>query len=364
MWQEYGESVSEFRYRTQYYTILRKDKPWLKECHQLSVLSGAANMEKAFQRFFRGEAAYPRPADRKRPSGQRYNTPNDHQSIHLDMIGGLPYISVPKVGKVRFVMPYNRTIESMIPDGGTRITSVTVIHDGGGYSVSLQMESIVDLVHPVKNIPARRIGAADLGISDFATFGDIENTLKEKDPKWIGRASRKLRRLQRTLSRKYEAAEKEGRNYWEGKNYQKAKAAVAKQQRHIANQRKDFHHKLSNIIARLYDVFIFEDLNIKGMVKNRHLAKAISDAGWYQFRTYVTYKLERKGGTVITAGRFFASSQKCSECGAVNPEVKDLKVREWICPDCGTKHDRDVNAKENLLQEGMRLVTEAGITII
>ena len=67
---------------------------------------------------------------------------------------------------------------------------------------------------------------------------------------------------------------------------------------------------------------------------------------------------------MITAGRFFASSQKCSECGAVNPEVKDLKVREWICPDCGTKHDRDVNAKENLLQEGMRLVTEAGITII
>ena len=167
----------------------------------------------------------------------------------------------------------------------------------------------------------------------------------------------------KALSRKYEAAKRDKRNYWEGKNYQKAKAKVAAIQRHIANQRKDFHHKLSREIADNYDAFIFEDLNIKGLLKNRHLAKEISSVGWYQFQSFVKYKMEKKGGVVLKINRFFPSSKNCSVCGYKNKDLK-LSDRYWYCPECHTLHDRDVNAKQNILTESMRLLQDNGITII
>jgi putative transposase len=363
MWKECGETVSKFEYRTEYYPILCEEFPWLKECHQASVLSGSDNMDKSFNNFFTGQSRYPKEVSRSKPNGQRYSTPNDHGSIHIDIINNLPYISIPKVGKVRFVLPKNRTISSIIPDENTRITSITVVHNSTECYVSLQMETIVNLVSVQKSVCRSHIGSMDMGLKDFGIYGDTENTLKVDNPRWIKKSERKLRRAQKSLSRKYEAAKKDGRNWWEGKNYQKAKAKVAKIHAHIANQRKDFHHKLSRIIVDTYDAFIFENLNIKGLLKNHRLAKSISSVGWYQFQQFVKYKLERKGGSVLKVDRFFASSKTCNKCGYKKEDLQ-LSDRYWYCPKCHTLHDRDINAKDNILAEGIRIMESSGYTIL
>ena len=363
MWHEYGESISNFEYQKKYYPMLCEEKPWLKECHRHSVLSGAANVEKAFDNFFAGRANCPKRVSAGKPNGQRYNTPNERNSIHFVGNESKPCIRIPKVGEVRFVLPANRTMSSIIPDDNTRITSITVMRDNDCYFISLQMETIVDLVIPKVDVMRSAIGAMDMGLKDFGIYGNSDHTIKVENPKWIKKSEKKLRRAQKALSRKYEAAKREGRNYWEGANYKKAKRRVAKIQRHIANQRKDYHHKLSRKIADKYDVFIFENLNIKGLLKNHRLAKSISSVGWYQFQTFVKYKLERKGGQVIKVDRFFPSSKNCSVCGYKNKNLK-LSDRYWYCPQCHTLHDRDINAKDNILKEGIRIMESSGYKIL
>ena len=133
---------------------------------------------------------------------------------------------------------------------------------------------------------------------------------------------------------------------------------VAKLQEHIANQRKDFNHKLSTEIANENQVVVLETLNIKGMVKNRRLAKAINDAGWYQFITFLKYKLEWQGKILLQIDKWFASSKLCSHCGE-KKVAHSLNEREWMCSSCGAIHERDENAAKNIRNEGLRLLNMA-----
>jgi putative transposase len=187
----------------------------------------------------------------------------------------------------------------------------------------------------------------DVGIKTFATLSDgkvFENQ------KYLKSNLKKLRVLQRSASRKY----KKGVKYEnQSNNYKKALLKVAMLHEHIANQRNDYNHKVSRYIANNYSTVCVESLNIKGMMKNHHLSKAISDCGWSSFVNMLEYKCDR----LVKIDKFFASSQTCSNCGSINKEVKNLSIRKWTCPSCNTTHDRDLNASINILSAGLALCT-------
>ena len=185
----------------------------------------------------------------------------------------------------------------------------------------------------------------DVGIKDFAILSDGKVFESQK---YLKSNLKKLRVLQRTVSRRYQRNKKREE---QSNNWNKAVRQVAKLQEHIAFQRYDYLHKVSTWIANNYSTVCVETLNVKGMMKNHHLAQAISDCSWGMFINMLEYKCDN----LVKIDKWFASSQTCSKCGYVNIAVKNLAVREWTCPECGTTHNRDLNAAKNIEREGLSL---------
>ena len=179
----------------------------------------------------------------------------------------------------------------------------------------------------------------DVGIKDFAVLSD---GTKIANPKHLEHQLKRLRVEQRSYKRKTGE-----------KNKEKQRLVVAKIHEKIANQRQDFLHKTSTAIAKQYVGVCMEDLNIKGMVKNKRLSRAISSCGWGMFKIFQKYKLDWNGGSMIEIGRFEPSSKMCSECGAINHKLT-LAIRSWICDTCKSEHDRDINAAKNIKLFGLR----------
>ena len=186
----------------------------------------------------------------------------------------------------------------------------------------------------------------DLGIKDLLITSDGE---KFNNIRTTKKYENKLTKEQRKFSHKVKGS----------KNWNKQRIKVAKIHDKIHNTRIGNLHKISHQLISENQVIVSEDLAISNMVKNHNLAKAISDCGWYELTRQLTYKAEWNGRTYIKIGRYVPSSQTCNICGFVNKNTKDLSIREWICPQCGTVHDRDINAAINILNEGMRMLEVA-----
>jgi putative transposase len=209
------------------------------------------------------------------------------------------------------------------------ISSITIsLTPSGKWFVSILVEDTNDYTLPLCD----KVLGIDLGIETFATLSSGEKVkMPDLKPHY-----QKLKKLQKKHSRKKGT-----------KNKNKARIKVARQHEKISNIREDFHHKLSTRIINENQVIVLEDLNVSGMVRNRKLARAISQQGWYQFVTFLKYKSEFYGREIIQVDRFYPSSKTCSSCGIIQQSLP-LHIREWTCDACGTTHDRDINAAINL----------------
>ncbi|GAB2319716.1 IS200/IS605 family element RNA-guided endonuclease TnpB [Alkalibacterium sp. s-m-22] len=294
----------------------------MKEVDSLALANAQQNLERAYKNFFRDKSVCFPKFKSKHKSKASYTTNNQGGNIRIED----GKIKLPKTGFVK--LNQHRKFEGVIK-------SCTIsMNKSGKYFVSILVKSEDEAVEITK----RKIGI-DLGISDFAiTTNDLGEIEKHKNPKHLYKAEKQLKKAQRSLSRKQKG----------GKNRSKARLQVAKKHEKIANQRKDFLHKLTKKITDENQVIVIETLSTQNLMKNHKLAKSIGDAGWHEFVRQLEYKAEQKGRTIIKADRFYPSSQICSACGHRDGK-KPLHIREWECPNCGEYLDRDINASKNLL---------------
>jgi putative transposase len=187
-------------------------------------------------------------------------------------------------------------------------------------------------------VAGRAVGV-DLGVHDFAVTSDGDRVA---NPRHLQRKARSLARYQRRLARCQKGSA----------NRAKARAKVARAHRKVRDARRDFLHRTTTGLVRGHDLIAIEDLAVKNMVRNRHLARAISDCGWGEFRRQLQYKCQRAGRQLVVIGRWYPSSKICSACGFLLAELS-LSTRTWRCPSCRTHHDRDLNAAKNILAAGL-----------
>ena len=308
-------------------------REWLKEVSNIPLQQSLNDLEQAYRNFFKS-CQGKRKGKRIKPP--KFKKRQAKQSARF-RVGGFKLdgdkISLAKIGKLKII--WSRPLPS-------QASSVTVIKDAANrYFLSFVVEVNQQLLPESPS----SVGI-DLGIKTFAVLSSGE---KVDAPKPLNRKIKRLRKLNRNLSRKTRGS----------KRYEKARVRRAKLYAQMKDTRKDFLHKLSTRIINENQVIVLEDLNVSGMLKNRKLSKAISDLGWRQFRTFLEGQAEKYGRDFRVISRWEPTTQKCYECGWIGGKL-DLQVRKWTCLNCETVHDRDENAAKNILVAGGHSETQNG----
>jgi len=300
------------------------EAPWLKDCPSQALQMSMRNLDNAYTNFFKRGAGFP-----------KFKNKHSRQSIQLPQ-----GVRISEDGKKVFIPKLKWTNVDLHRElGEGTIKTVTISRTTTGkYFISFLVDNQVELPRK-KEIKKETAVGIDLGIKDFAITSD---GMKFENKDFMKKMQRRLRVEQRSLARK-----ERGSNHW-----QRQKLVVALLHEKVRNQRQDYLHKISSYLVDKYDTICLEDLNVKGMVKNRNLARAISDQGWSEFCTMLKYKSEWRGNNIRVIGRFDPSSKMCSCCGKINKELT-LANRNWTCS-CGEVHDRDVNAAINIKNFGLR----------
>lgn len=337
-------------------TDLKKAVPWLKEADSTALQASLGFLCDGFNSFFRGQNNHPQ--FHKKGMNDSYTSKNNGHTIY---VSDKNHIVLPKIGTLK--------AKGIRQFEGKIITATVTRKPTGKWFVSLLYETDEPEPLPETDNPV----GIDLGLHDFIVTSD---GFKADQQKAYHNLEKKLAKEQKILARRREAnidhyinvTGKDGkvharpvykRPLSECRNYQKQKIKVARIYEKMANQRRDYEHKLSAELIKNHDVICLEDLNVADMMKNHHIARSIADASWSEFVSMLRYKAERYGRRIIFVDRYYPSSQRCSVCGTLYPYTKDLSVREWECPVCGAHHDRDINAAINIRDEGLRISAAA-----
>lgn len=303
-------------------TALKKtpSAAFLSEVSSVPLQQALRHQQAAFAHFFAHRARYPRFKSRRGRQSIEYTT------SAFRWRGGRLHLA-------KMTAPLDIRMSREVPEGSP--STVTVSRDTvGRWFVSMLFEEEI--------APLAATGAVvglDLGLKHFLTTSDGD---KIDHPRLLRDKEARLKRYQRRMSRCKKGSA----------NREKARRKVARQYAHVADARRDFLHKESTRIVRTYDVIVVEDLAVKNMVRNHSLAKSISDSGWGEFRSLLAYKADWYGKRLVVIDRFTPTSKVCSECGHLLASLS-LGTRHWTCPDCGTLHDRDINAAKNILAAGL-----------
>ena len=307
-------------------TTLKKQEEtaWLNEVNAQALQFAIRSLETAYNNFFKKRAKFPK--FKSKHSKNSFTVPQ-----YASVVGGRLFICKFKEGiKCRV----HREIKGKI--GKVTITKTP----SGKYFVSVFTEE--EYITPLKKT-GKSVGV-DMGLKDLLITSEGETF---KINRYTRRYEYKLAKAQKHLSRKKKGS----------RGFENQRLKVARLHEKISNSRADYLHKCSISLIRRYDTICIEDLNIKGMTKNHHLSKSITDASWRKFVSMLTYKTEWNDKKVVKIDRYFPSSQTCNVCGYVNKDIKDLSIREWECPKCHTHHDRDVNAAINILRFGLNNIS-------
>ena len=333
----------------------KQDYPFLKEVDSLALSNSQMNLKQAFRNYKNNKNHFDKPKFKKKSRSKlSYKTNNQKGTIRIEN----DRLILPKF-KAGIKIILHRQIEGLIK-------SVTIEQVPSGYYTA-------SILYDVPNnqeetiLSKDNIVGIDLGLTHLAITSDNE---KYDNPKHFRQLQKKLVKEQRSLSRRFENNVKE-RVYDENgdlvetifkkplkdcKNYQKQKRKVAKIHNKIKNQRLDNLHKVSTKVVKNHDYVVMETLRIHNMIKNRKLSKSIADVGWSTFVNMIKYKCERYGKEFVQIDQWFPSSQICSHCNHKDGK-KALSIREWTCYNCGTHHDRDINAAINIKNKGLEMIS-------
>ena len=343
-----GKFISDNDLRKEF-TQLKKTKEyeWLNQYSNNIPKQAIKDACDSYKKFFKGYSKFPKFKSKKksRPSFYVDNIKIQFTDAHvkLEKISNSTKKNKAKLNWIRLAE------KGRIPTD-CKYSNPRVTFDGINFWISVGIE-----VEESTEVPTNNGVGIDLGIKDLAICSD-NNTYKNiNKTKEVKRLKKKKRRLQRKVSRKY-LINKKGVCYYKTSNIIKLENQLLKLNHRLTNIRHNYLHKITSEIINRKPMFIaLEDLNVKGMMKNKHLAKAIQEQSFYEFKRIISYKANWNNIKIIEVPRFYPSSKTCSECGFIKKDLK-LSDREWVCTECGVIHDRDYNASVNLMKYGQSIV--------